>query len=198
MDAAACDTSFDCGDLKCIDQVCRDPFAPVHHDAPTATLGHHMMFGTGEGYAPLIVLLDIGAALVEPFLTIAATTNDGSVSSTFGVLCFVPVGLTGSITHFAHGRVVPGIISFFAWTTAVGLTFSVAGLSGITANGNFNSESAWAVGLAFGSIAAASLTALDAWMARTIVPTRHASSFTIAPSIFPVRSGAFGAVGGTF
>lgn len=157
------------------------------------------MFGTGKGYGLLIAVLDLAAAASTPFLLFEAGMHSGEPQTAFGISCFVTVAVVGSTTHFAHARVLPGIVSFFAWPTAAALTFSIAGLTGLSGgSGRFNDTAAWATGLVFGSFATAGLTALDVYMARPEPKKPHATSFTIAPSFMPVRDGALGTLAGTF
>ena len=182
MDAIACETSDDCGALKCIDGRCRDPFAAQQEESkPLATLGHKAWFGSGEGYGAVVAAFDLGATAVEPLLMIATQSAQGEQQTILGIICFVPVTLAGSIVHWAHGRVGPGFISFFAWSSHVATTFGVGGL----------------FGLAFGAAGAAALTWLDVWMARTVhEPTT--TSLRFSPAIIPTQGGAIAALGGTF
>ena len=202
MDALACDTSADCGPLKCIENVCRDPNAPAPI-SPYRTLGDHAWFGSETGYGVLVAALDAAAAVVEPFLLLAANNNSGPPQTAFGIMCFVPVTITGSTVHFAHGRAFPGIISFFAWASHVGTTFVVAGLVGLaTERGfEFNNETAWVTGLVFGAAGGVALGYLDVWMARPIV-RKHAppppTSLSIAPMVSPTRGGALVGVAASF
>ena len=201
MDAAvACETSADCGPLKCIAGECRDPSAPIA--GPRRTLGDHAWFGSEKGYGVLVAVMDAAAASVEPFLLLAANHNSGEPQTFFGIMCFVPVTITGSTVHFAHGRAFPGIISFFAWASHVGTTFVVAGLVGLaTERGfEFNNDAAWATGLAFGALGGVALAGLDVWMARPIVHKRPptTTSFSIAPMASPTRGGALVGVAATF
>ena len=200
MDAVACETTSDCGALKCIEGVCRDPSAPEL--APHQTLGDHAWFGSDKGYGLFVALMDAGAAAVEPFLLLGAEHNSGPPQTTFGVLCFVPVTITGSTVHFAHGRVFPGIISFFAWASHVGTTFAVAGLVGLSTERGFefNNDAAWAMGLVLGTLGGVALGALDVWMARPIHRKREApaTSFSIAPTAAPTRGGALVGVAASF
>ncbi|HEX4515013.1 MAG TPA: hypothetical protein VH054_15815 [Polyangiaceae bacterium] len=201
MDGALCETSFDCGDLKCIDQICRDPHAPFHVEEHATTIGHQLMFGTGKGYGLLIAVLDILAAASTPVLLYEAGMHSGEPQTGFGISCFVTVGLVGSTTHFAHARVLPGIASLFAWPAGAALTFAFAGLIGLggSLRGEFNEGAAWVAGIGLGAIAATGLTALDVYMARPMMKKKPVTpSFTLAPSFVPLRDGALGALGGTF
>jgi hypothetical protein len=199
FEGAVCETSLDCGPLKCIERRCQDPYAPPS-TTPTsiATIGLRAMFGTAQRNVLLVALLDIAATSVEPFILLTASSNSGEPQTLLGILCFVPVGLTGSTIHFAHGRVVPGIISFFGWTAAAASTFAIAGLSGYALNSGpgFNDDAAWAVGLVVGSIFAASLTTLDVWMARVVSKQTRTPGF--APAVVPMRGGALATFGGSF
>jgi hypothetical protein len=198
MDAAlACETSADCGSLKCIDGECRDPKAP---ESTRRSLRDHAWFGSETGYGLLVALMDAGAAAVEPFLLLAANNNSGEPQTFFGIMCFVPVTLTGSTVHFAHGRVFPGLISFFSWAGHVGTTFVVAGLVGLsTEHGfEFNNDAAWAAGLAFGAVGGIALATLDVWMARPRTHDAPKSSFSITPTASPTRGGAFVGLAASF
>jgi hypothetical protein len=137
--------------------------------------------------------------VVEPFILLSASRNSGEPQTLLGILCFVPVGLTGSTIHFAHGRVVPGIISLFAWTSAAATTFAVGGLSGYALDGGagFNNGAAWAVGLVFGAAAAVGLTTLDVFLARTVV-RKETRTFSVSPAVVPMRGGAVAMLGGSF
>jgi hypothetical protein len=198
VDVVLCDTSAECGSLKCIEGICRDPKGPAPL-FPERTVGDHVWFGSQTGYGVLVAALDAAAAVVEPFLLLAAGQNSGTPETVLGIMCFVPVSVTGSTVHFAHGRVVPGIISFFAWASHVGTTFAFAGLIGLsTARGfEFNNEAAWATGLAFGAAGGIALGYLDVWMARPITRQHekpHTISISISPLVSPTRGGAiFGA-----
>jgi hypothetical protein len=201
VDAAlACETSADCGSLKCIEGVCRDPYA---HETlgPRRTLGDQAWFGSESGYGVLVAAMDAGAAVVEPFFLLAANKNSGAPQTFFGIMCFVPVTITGSTVHFAHGRVFPGVISFFAWASHVGATFLFAGFVGLSSERGFefNNDAAWAAGLAFGAVGGIALAGLDVWMARPIVRKRPAAtSFSIAPTASPTRGGALFGVAASF
>jgi hypothetical protein len=151
MDAVACETSDDCGALKCIDGLCRDPFA-VQQEEPkplsNVTLGHKAWFGSGQGYGALVAAFDIGATTLEPLLMAATQSVQGEQQTILGIICFVPVTFAGSIVHWAHGRVGPGFISFFAWLSHVATTFVVGGLFGLAFEHGFefNYPAAWAAG----------------------------------------------------
>jgi hypothetical protein len=201
VDAVACETSADCGALKCIEGVCRDPNAP-ETSAAVRTLGHHAWFGSQTGYGVLVAVMDAGAAAVEPFLLLGANKNSGPPQTFFGIMCFVPVTITGSTVHFAHGRAFPGIISFFAWASHVGTTFALAGLVGLSTHsdlGEFNNDAAWAMGLVFGALGGIALTTLDVWMARPIA-RKHTTqpTLSIAPTFAPTRGGGLVGVGASF
>jgi hypothetical protein len=206
LDGAPCATSDDCGSLRCIAERCRDVDVIKHGERPmwATSAGHRAMFGNGTTYAPVVVIADLLAAASEPFLVLGATSNSGGSSTTFGVLGFLPVAFAGSITHAAHGRWVPAIISFFAWTSLAGTTFVVGGLFGVAfENNGFQSSMAasWAAGLAFGATGAAGLTILDAWLARTAGPDRiedKPMTVHLVPSIVPMRGGALATLGATF
>jgi hypothetical protein len=198
--AVACETTADCGTLRCIEGVCRDPSAPETL-AAVRTLGDHAWFGSEKGYGLLVAVMDAAAASVEPFLLLAANHNSGAPQTLFGISCFVPVTLTGSTIHFAHGRAFPGIISFFAWASHVGTTFVVAGLFGLaTEHGfEFNEGVAWGTGLAFGALGGIALAGLDVWMARPIHRDHARSkSLSIAPMASPTRGGALFGVAASF
>jgi hypothetical protein len=199
-----CETSADCGALKCIEGVCRDPNGPAPV-IPRRPPGDYAWFGSETGYGLLVAALDAAAAAVEPFLLLAAGQNSGPPQTALGIMCFVPVSITGSTVHFAHGRAVPGIISFFGWASHAGTTFLLGGLVGLlTERGfEFNNETAWATGLAFGAAGGVALAALDVWMARPVASfdvRKHApkKNFAIAPITSPTRGGAFFGVAASF
>jgi hypothetical protein len=196
LSGSTCETTVDCGSLRCVDGVCRDPLGPAPR---RMTVGDDVMFGSGKGYGAEVAAIDIGATLVEPLLMLATQASRDEQQTIFGVACFLPVSLAGSATHWAHGRVVPGIISFFAWASHAGTTFVVAGLFGLTLGHGFNFDlgAAWAAGLVFGGLGAAALTALDVWMARKVTP-RAPTLAHIVPSFAPTRGGAMAGVAGTF
>ena len=125
----SCVTSADCGSLHCIEGVCRT-VAEAEGTGPT--LGHVATFGTGRGYGVMIAAVDALVAVSEVPITLAATSRislDSTPGTTLGVVAFAFPALPSSITHFAHGRVVPGIISFFAWPSLAGTTFVIAALA---------------------------------------------------------------------
>lgn len=206
LDGRPCETSRECGaSLKCIDERCRDVAAILRGEDVsvwTGTVGHVAMFGNGEGYGTAIAAIDIAATVTEPFLVLAATTSQGATSSVFGVISFVPTGFAGPIVHIVHGRYIPAVISFFAWTSLAGSTFVVGGLFGLAGqNGfEFNTAAAWAGGLVFGAGGAALVTWLDVWMAREVaVPEKRSStSLRIMPGLMPTRGGAMASLAGSF
>jgi len=198
LEGAACVTSADCGELRCIDEACHDIAHLRAGDVPrwSVPIGERAMFGTGTGYGMIVAVADIVATLTEPFLMYGAVSSDGSTASTFGVLCFAPVTLTATTVHAIHGRAVPAVLSFFGWSSLAATTFVVGGLFGLAFENNgfeFNYAAAWAAGLLFGAGGAATLTWLDAWMARSVHLTKRAPSETsirFMPSFAPTRGGA--------
>ena len=202
LEGASCATSAECGELRCIDGRCRDVTKPLERGSRAwpARPGRSTMFGTGEGYGAMIVAADVAATLIEPLLTLGAVSNPAPVSTTFGVVAFVPVGLTSSVVHAVHGRFVPAVISFFAWTSLAGTTFVVGGAVGLAfeRGGRFDSVAAWIAGLSFGAAGAVGLTWLDAWMARPIHEKRARDAVQLAPSIVPTRGGAMASLVGAW
>ena len=201
-----CETSRDCGALKCINERCHDVAAILRGEDTSVSMstpGHVAMFGDGQGYGGLVAAADIAATATEPFLMLATMSTQAPITTLLGVLCFVPTGLTGPIVHAVHGRYVPAVISFFAWTSLAGSTFVVGGLFGLAFETNgfeLNTAAAWAAGLVFGASGAAMLTWLDVWMARTIEPPEKKSStfVRLVPTFVPARGGGMAALGGSF
>jgi hypothetical protein len=103
--------------------------------------------------------------------------------------------------HFVHRRAVPGIISFFAWTSLAGTTFVVGGLFGLAFQQGFefNSVAAWTAGLAFGAAGAALLTWLDVWMARAVARAdKPAAAVKLTSAVIPTHGGAMVSLGATW
>ncbi len=203
VEGASCATSAECGDLRCIDGRCRDLTATVRGERRPweVSAGHSAMFGDGQGYRDMIIAADVAATLIEPLLVLGAVSNPAPASSVFGVVAFAPVGFTGTIVHAAHGRFVPAVISFFAWTSLAGTTFVVGGAVGLAVEqrGEFNSVAAWIAGLSFGAAGAVGLTWLDAWMARSLHEGKKSrDALQLAPSIAPTRGGAMASLVGAW
>jgi hypothetical protein len=159
------------------------------------------MFGDEGGYRAQIIVADILATVSEPALVAAAVSTGGGSSTTFGILAFVPVTLTAPIVHLAHGRVIPAVISFFAWPALAGTTFLAGGIAGLAQNrdGSFNGVAAWVVGLTFGAAGATGLTALDAYFARDITKREDVTHKTpVSMMLTPTRGGAIASIGGAF
>ena len=200
----SCSTSAECGQLQCIEGTCRDARAIVEGDERShvaRTLGDRAMFGDGHGYGTAIAITDIATALTVPILL-----GIGTATSSTGLLiaAVIPPSLAGPAIHFAYGRPIPGIISFFAWSS---VTFSTAAFSvfvGLFSEGlfNFNGFSAAAAGAAFGTLGAGLMTWLDVYMARSVKRAPPKDMFgtpiSFAPGVVPVRGGALASFGGTW
>ena len=202
-DGMTCETSAECGPLHCIDGRCRDVARVLAGERPTwgTSTGHKAMFGDGRDYRTLILALDISATLTEPFFMLATVASAAPTSSVLGVLCFVPVGFTGTLVHVAHGRYIPAVISFFAWTSLAATTFVVGGLFGLAFGrfGDFDSVAAWIAGLTFGAGGAAGLASLDSWMARPLgSPPADRTAVRFAPTFAATPGGAIAGLAGTW
>ena len=158
------------------------------------------MFGTGVGYGLMIAIVDGVVAASEPLLafgSISQVSPNAELGTVLGVLAFALPALPASTTHFSHGRIVPGIISFFAWPSLAGTTFLVGGLFGLMFSSGYelNQAAAWAAGLVFGAAGAVGLTYLDVTMARTVVVSPPDVP-KVALTLIPTRGGAITALGG--
>jgi len=137
---------------------------------------------------------------VPAVLAVGTATNNGVIDLTAAI----PTTLTGPIIHFAHGRYVPGVISFFGWASVAATTFFGAGVAALTSfnNDTNNNGSAVtvAVGVAIGATGGALMTWLDVYLARSVAISASGQppSTMLAPAFVPLRGGAMGSVVGKF
>jgi hypothetical protein len=193
---APCATSAQCGGLRCIDEVCRDPEAPEQQRVHT-TNGFKGMFGDGHEYQTTILIADIAATLSVPLLALGAAAAG---SSALGIVTLFPTTLTGPLIHVFNGRPIPAVISLFGWAAIPATAVGIAVL--VEANGVFsNLTTAITTFVAISVAGAGLMTALDYYMARKVEPDRATKTpidLTIAPSLVPVHGGALAGASGTW
>jgi len=194
---AACETSYECGELHCVEGTCvaiEDGKAvDSTFVAPKVTSGSSAMFGDGTGYVVPIIIADVSAtAAAGVLVALAVATGQGG----FGVAALFPTTLVAPILHAAYGRPVPALISFLGWASVPPTSVFFAAL---TAFGGTSSGTWLLTGTAIAGGAAIGLTALDAYFARPVnMQNEHPSSVTWAPAIAPTPGGFMASVAGTF
>ncbi|HEX4512848.1 MAG TPA: hypothetical protein VH054_04910 [Polyangiaceae bacterium] len=202
-EGAACTITADCGsDLRCIDETCvaisnGKLVAPIIVQRERSA-GERAWISDGKGYVTEVVVGDIVATVTAGAL-VAAALGTGQGWLAFAAL--FPTTLTGPIIHGANGRGGPAVVSFFAWAAVPPtLTFFAFLVAVATDFGDTNGEGFAIAGYAIGIGAAAGLTALDAYFARTVGPRRPVveSSLSIIPTVVPFHGGFTAGVAGSF
>lgn len=194
----ACRTSDECGELHCIDGACT-PVVNGHAVRPARrSVGEAAMFGSGDGYTAAMAVGDLLATAMGGALVAVAFSTRSAV---VGIAAGFPTALTGPLIHFAYGRPVPAIVSFFAWAALPPTALVVGLLVGFSGGVGSADQSfvAVATGTAVSVAGAVGLTALDMYFARAVRRRDdHPSSFTWAPAIAPTRTGFTASIVGAF
>jgi hypothetical protein len=201
-EGASCTITADCGsDLRCVEGTCVSitngkVVAPVvvQHER---SAGERAWVGDGQGYVTEVVVGDI-VATVSAGALVAAALGTGQGWLAFAAL--FPTTLTGPIIHAANGRGGPAAVSFFAWAavppTLTFFAFLIALGNDFGGTGDGFAIAGYTIGIG----AAAGLTALDAYFARTASARRPSieSSWSIMPSVVPLHGGLTAGVAGSF
>ncbi len=201
-EGASCTITADCGnDLRCVEGTCVSVtngkvVAPVivRHER---SAGERAWIGDGKGYVTEVVVGDIVATVTAGAL-VAAALGTGQGWLAFAAL--FPTTLTGPIIHAANGRGGPAAVSFFAWAAVPPTLTFFAFLVALASDFGGNGDAFAIAGFAIGVGAAAGLTALDAYFARTAPRRRPTteSSFSIVPTVSPTRGGFTASLTGSF
>ncbi|HEY2367018.1 MAG TPA: hypothetical protein VGH87_11570 [Polyangiaceae bacterium] len=197
-EGGACQITADCGEgLRCIDGACVSIasgkiVAPVivRHER---SAGDRAWISDGKGYVLDVVVGDITAtAVAGGLVAIALASGQGW----FAFAALFPTTLTASIIHAVHGRGGPAAVSFFGWAAVPPTLGFFAGLAGLASG---SSQTVAIVGYTIGIGAAAGLTTLDAFFARSVGPhPRGETSLSIMPTVAPARGGFTAGIAGTF
>ena len=117
---------------------------PLRARADDWTLPQKIWFGAGNGrpYARQMAYVDmtvsLGVTLVEAISWAPTLRVSGAAESPLPTMIIVPLAsLAAPITHFVHGRIVPGILSLLGWA---GVDFVVAMSSFATSLGGDQHE----------------------------------------------------------
>ena len=200
-EGSACEITADCGEgLRCIEGTCVSIasgklVAPVivRHER---SAGDRAWIGDGKGYAVDVVVGDVVATAASGALVAIAL---GTGQGWFAFAALFPTTLTAPIIHAANGRGGPAAISFFAWAALPPTLTFFAGLTALATAGDSGSTLIAVMGFSVGVVAAAGLTALDAYFARIVGPARpRDSAFSILPTVAPARGGITAGVAGIF
>jgi hypothetical protein len=204
----ACSTSAECGALRCIEGVCRDPKTAGIHVSESQAAGRKLMFGDERGYGAQILVADLAALATIPLImgvTYAADNAPNHANWGPNLLAMIPPSVTGSFVHAMHKRLVPALVSFFGWASVVGTSAGLGLIFGITPGTGCmcpapdNTMRGWLVGGIIGSVGATLMTSLDVYMARSpkhVVVDRE--GLRVAPYAVPTPSGGTLGVVGRF
>jgi len=193
----ACTTSDECAGLKCIAGSCTtvERALQSNEDAPLPAT----FFGNGHGYTARVVIADVAAMAFVPIAIVSGWAAERQNFRDFWpfVVANFPVVLTGPIVHLAHGRVGPGFISLFGWASVTATAEGLGALFAMSSCGesscNDNTGRGGAIAIGIGLAGGGLMTALDAWMARSVSRAQRPG---IGFAITPITRGAVLAIGG--
>jgi hypothetical protein len=195
---AACEASYDCGDLRCIGGVCvaLDGARPraLPPESMPVTAGTSAMLGDGKGYVPVIIGVDATATLAVGVLVGLAV---GTGQEGFAIAALFPTTLAAPLFHAAYGRPIPALISFLAWASLAPTSVFFGAFGAL---GSFNGGLGILLGGAVAAGGAIGLTALDAYFARSVRlhPDARPTTWSWSPSLAPTRDGLTASIVGTF
>lgn len=206
-----CTTTAECGELKCIGAVCRDPKTAREEIATESRAERRkVLFGDEHGYGAQILAADLAAVASVPLIMGLAYAADQSLGHTKlwepTMLALIPPSVTGPFVHAMHQRWVPAVVSFFGWSsvavtaTGLGWIFAITeGTGCFNCAASDNTTRGWVIGVSIAAGGALLMTALDVFMARAPKPvTIDRASLHVGPFAAPTLGGGAMGIVGTF